>query len=278
MNVAKGAGKVSRTGDGRPPICTSRRGQLALRRWLEVLSAGIVGAAAILLLLRWRRYDLHILVDIPLWALLGGGICLSALLYQLGESRWSAFTGVRHLPSFPPIWVGSLFGAGIILLILGGISPIRRDLLVADESGRLMWLVGVLCTAAVVLLALASVASFLFRHPGENIASHQDILYPAQTFVSFEKLSEWLAQDEVLTCAADDVFGHARIAHRIAERLLEPRPPAQAVVGRLGAGKTTLRSLVEDALARMGGERSRRCRTGGASPARPCPPHIAARE
>src|SRR5262245_25796288 len=74
-------------------------------------------------------------------------------------------------------------------------------------------------------------------------------------FESFGKLSDWLIDDRPLVSSDDDMFQHASIAQRIAERLLEPKPPAQAVVGRLGAGKTTLRNLVMAAIARLGAER-----------------------
>jgi hypothetical protein len=185
MTLTKRYGWGRRTDDYRPTIGTPRRGRLALRRWVDVLFAGVVGAAAILLLLDWRRHNLHVLVELPLWTLIAGGTCLFALLWRCGESRWGAFTGVRHLAAYPPLWVGSLFGAGIVLLTIGGLGPIRENLLVPNGSGHLIWLGGVVCVVAVALLALASGVSVLVRRPGPNAAGRLDGPQPLQTFVSF---------------------------------------------------------------------------------------------
>ena len=67
-----------------------------------------------------------------------------------------------------------------------------------------------------------------------------------------------MSDDSPVKSAADDAFGHVRIAVRMASRLVQDKPPAQAVVGRLGSGKTTLKNLVIDALEREpGGTRVR---------------------
>lgn len=220
-----------------------------------MLGAGLVGAAVILVLLRWRRSELHIVHAVPLWAFVAGGVVvLVALLYRRGESRWGAFTGTRHLATYPPLWVGSLFGTGVVLLTLGFFDQIRQDVGLRGESPPLV-LGGILRVVAVALLAAASGVVLLVRRQGP-IHDLPPVSPPlSQSFGSFEKLTEWLLDDSVPTRAGADMFGHARVAQRIAGRLLEPRPPAQAVVGKLGAGKTTLRSLVIDALATIGAQR-----------------------
>ena len=235
-------------GFGRPIV--SRRGRLALRRWVEMLVFGVVGAIAILAFIHWRRKDLQILIDVPLWIPIAGGTGLLAIL-----ARWGIFTGARHLPSYPPLWVGSLFGAGILLLAVGGSTSVRRDLMVPPESVGSIWLLGMLCVVAVGVLALGAAVSCLLRRPGPRVALDEGSSPTPQELDSFDKLTEWLARDDSPSSMADDRFGHARIARRIAERLMEHRPPAQAIVGGLGAGKTTLRNFVKDALTKLGGNR-----------------------
>lgn len=250
MNLKIVAGWLSKIAFGHPIACLSPRSQLVLRQWRDVLVYGAVGAATILLLIHWRRHDLHVLLDVPLWILVVEALGLLAVLH-----RWGTFTGVRHLPSYPPLWVGALFGAGMLLLVVGGFASVRGDLIVPSEAAGLMWLLGILCLASVVLLALASAFSCLFRRPGPSVVLDETSLPPAEELASFEKLTEWLIRDDAPTSLADDRFGHARIARRIAERLMEQRPPAQAIVGGLGAGKTTLRNFVKDAVVKLGGDR-----------------------
>jgi hypothetical protein len=67
-------------------------------------------------------------------------------------------------------------------------------------------------------------------------------------FASFAELCRWLSTDDPVKSQDGDIFGHASIANRMSERFRRERLSAQAVVGRLGAGKTTLRNLVENAL------------------------------
>lgn len=85
-----------------------------------------------------------------------------------------------------------------------------------------------------------------FRKPGPNAA--------LSLHGSFENLTAWLGSDSAIFTEEDDAFGYRRIARRIAFRLVAERPPAQAVVGRLGAGKTSLRSLVGAALKARGAD------------------------
>lgn len=85
--------------------------------------------------------------------------------------------------------------------------------------------------------------------PISRAASSQRAIFGP--FLSFERLRKWISDDSPVADQADDVFGHHRIALRIASRLVCVDPPAQAVIGRLGAGKTTLRNLVTRSLESM---------------------------
>lgn len=116
----------------------SRRRRLAFRRWVEVLVAGGVGAAVLLLLLHWRRNDLHHAAAVPLWTMIAAAVVFSAVLYRLGEARWGAFIGIRHVVFYPPLWIGSVFGIGVVLLAVGYVDRIREGFRLGDESAPWM--------------------------------------------------------------------------------------------------------------------------------------------
>jgi hypothetical protein len=60
------------------------------------------------------------------------------------------------------------------------------------------------------------------------------------------RLDAWYAGDNAVVSAADDLLDYESIAARIARRLVTDRAQSQALLGRLGAGKTTVRHLVEE--------------------------------
>jgi hypothetical protein len=55
----------------------------------------------------------------------------------------------------------------------------------------------------------------------------------------------WVATDAAVTDPAGDLFGHCEIAAAIATRVVRQDLQAQALIGSLGAGKTTIGKLVE---------------------------------
>src|SRR5262245_51676514 len=84
-----------RAATGRLPL----RAWLAVRRWLDVLGAGLVGAAVTLLLLRWRPDGLATLLQLLLSVWIAFAICLGVVFLKMGWCRWLAFAGLRH-PAF----------------------------------------------------------------------------------------------------------------------------------------------------------------------------------
>ncbi len=59
----------------------------------------------------------------------------------------------------------------------------------------------------------------------------------------------WLQTDMPITDSKDDRFVFGDMARRIGDRLLKEPPPAQAILGRLGSGKTSLRNLTQQYVA-----------------------------
>ncbi len=59
-----------------------------------------------------------------------------------------------------------------------------------------------------------------------------------------ECLIEWSRTDDEIAHPSQALFDHDRVAQRIAKRLQSPTPPTMAVVGPVGAGKSSIRRLV----------------------------------
>jgi hypothetical protein len=230
------------------------RPRLIWRRWSSVVLQSVVAAALALLMLFWRRNDLFHVVAIPSWASFCILVCLFGIAWRVGRDRWGAFTGTRHFASYAPPWVAVLLGTAFILVSIGLSPGLRGAFRIEDGVAASSIRVGIACVGAVVVLTLASVITLRYAHTAPPRQAETKPAPPISiASFSFPELVEWLGSDKPVLDTSDDRFGHERIAVRIAGRLLQPRPPAQAVVGALGSGKTTLRHLVSEALSREPG-------------------------
>jgi hypothetical protein len=224
-------------------------------RWFLLLGESVISAAIFVLLLRWRHEEARRLLELPGVAVAAGWICLLGVAFAVGRGRWAAFCGIRHLGSFPPLWFAGAIGAVLVLALLPWL-PEMRATLGLDEAAvaTCRWIAGggAACGVAVatwsILKAFRAIPSS--QRPEPKPSSDWAI-----GLRSFAEISTWVRDDSPVKSAADDAFGHARIAARIASRLVQDEPPSQAVVGGLGSGKTTLKNLVADALEREPGGR-----------------------
>ena len=147
----------------------------------------------------------------------------------------------------------------MVLTLLGWLPGLRKSLPLEEDVVSIMFAIGVAIAIGVGQLGATSALHLWISSRGRRRrAERATPPDPTIGLVSFEEISAWVTDDSAVERASEDAFGHARIAARIASRLCEAKPPAQAVVGRLGAGKTTLRHLVVEALGvEPGGERVR---------------------
>jgi hypothetical protein len=231
-----------------------RRRLIARRRWSIFCAAG-VGATTIgglftlwpealgwILRLHWMTL---VCVLVPPVAMVINGVV----------RRGGAFWGLKHLLEFPPIWLAGVLGA---LALSSGVAfsdSLRMLLQLSNDVGVPM--TSCVVASAIVMTytlgALYWVARCTGCAPGPFFAEvRQDL--PAASAADdwdWERLHAWLLTDDAIKKPADDLFGYETKARRIARRLCEAEMPAQAVVGRLGAGKSTLRHLVEYELSRQ---------------------------
>jgi hypothetical protein len=105
---------------------------------------------------------------------------------------------------------------------------------------------------AVLLVATPHLAAWLRRRAKPNPAGDQSRL--DLTRADFKRICEWLRTDDEIRTPRDDAFSHARIATRIADRIVKAadgdlgRAPTFALVGELGAGKSSVLELVRHSL------------------------------
>src|SRR6184192_4571463 len=125
------------------------RSHLIRRRWATIVAEAIIGAAIFFLVFFWRRGDLPFVLDAPSWIYIWFGICAFGGIYLVGRGRWAAFTGVRHLATYPPAWMAGLLGSGVVFLAIGLFPKLRSDLRMDDVPAKWNRLIGATCVAAV---------------------------------------------------------------------------------------------------------------------------------
>ena len=227
----------------------SVRRQGIVRRWVDIIFAGSVGAAIVDLLIYWHPGFLGKIVASPPWIFLAGGLCAFAFARHFGHDRWLAFLGLRHPLTYPPVWFGATFGTAAVVLTVPSISD--RAWNAACQSDSL--LPGLCLVAFAAALGITATFESLAAcdQRREMAATKAADVGPNEQglrFASFAELCQWLSTDHPVKSPEGDIFGHVAIANRMSERFRHEQLSAQAVVGRLGAGKTTLRNLVENAL------------------------------
>jgi hypothetical protein len=236
---------------------SSSRAWLIARRWLTIIFVGLLTLPTGLLLGLWQHKQFDRLAHLPRWTVPALVLMLVAIA-AARPRRAAAALGLRHGAQYPPVSLG--FAAGIwgaLLLVRHHvISDFRFDdedaeLLKSSIIGLSVWLTVVPLTSLAYLGVRAIVHAFR-RHRANKQAmdrtakvAKEPVRIPGDS-LSIARLRKWIATDETPKSIVDDLFAHQSIARRVCDRLLTKQPSAQAVVGPLGSGKSTLRTFVEE--------------------------------
>lgn len=209
------------------------------RRWTEVLVLGIVVAAA------WQffgpRYA-EIASQLVPAQRIGLAATFLAFCFWVARGRWLAFLGLRHFAVYPPPWVSAFVAVHLLALkdVLNGASL---------KSSALPLLAGPTLILLSIAFSLVMRRSLFVTKPNAESAEST----PAFDPLTFESLCDWIRNDDAIGDPQSDLFGHSDIATRIASRISSPAnhrtPPTIAIVGDFGAGKSSVRRLVEHRLA-----------------------------
>jgi hypothetical protein len=250
------AGERVNSGDVHGDVANRRR--LVRARWVELGGAAVAGAGLVLVCLWASSPRLERLMEVPLWVVVGAALICVLWVTWRGRGRLRAFLGIRGAEEFvcyPPVWVAGLVGASLVVVAVSWVEPVRDSVTLRPEGAvRLAaWsLLGAMGTVLLVAVVAGAVWYTRSRRYSDTRESERGSRLPTAATLptTLNALVEWLSDDDPVVTAEQDAFGHTRIARRIANRLAEDNPPAQALLGDLGSGKTTVRNLVREQLER----------------------------
>lgn len=222
-------------------------GAIVFHRWCAVIAVGVLFLAVVLVAAWIGRTSLSDVVGLPAWLMLAlASAPIVALLLYVGPLQLIGALGLRHTLAHPPYWLGVALGIGGALAAIANVDGMRADFGLTQAAQEVLqnWaLVFILIPVGVLG---AHTFRWVFREPAGN--ERWDEGRTAIPSPKQRKLDAWYADDNAVISAADDLLEYEVIAARIARRLVTDRAQAQALLGRLGAGKTTVRYLVEEFL------------------------------
>jgi len=227
-----------------------RRKSAIVRRWLSLGALTIVSACLTSLALVSPSVWLEPLEKLPFWALAPIAAIFFMGYARIAANRPLAFGGLRHPWSYPPVWFSAFWAAGLLLLALGQFSPLQERIPQAVDWVPALRMIGAALLPFPLLMAAAS--SILQKQPTAARVSSDEPTQ--QSLGSFDDIMAWIPDDRPLLDDSEDRFGHRSIARRIAQRVARG-PASHAILGDLGAGKTSLRQLVSRSLETFGGGR-----------------------
>jgi hypothetical protein len=233
---------------------TPRR-QLILARWLDMLACGVVGGAAVHLLLvaagGWQTLFKFDAIDRlgfggSVAATIAALIVGIAVLWSQGRGRWLALLGLRHPLQYPGLPLAIFVGVTIAIALDVGRGSYLFWLLIALVAS-LAWI------ALVVILGRCSLPRSKPQPATESDDTTPSPVKPMNEWW-FDEWVTWAASDEPVSRREDDRFGSWPIAERIADRLQRGAEtcemPSMALVGPKGSGKSTILRLAEAELKR----------------------------
>jgi hypothetical protein len=98
----------------------------------------VVGAATLLLACRIAGTNVGAVFSVRdlYWWLALASLPFLAVCYSLGKTRWGAFLGIRHFPSYPPTWTAVLAGLTSAAAAVAWSANLERPLASAEHIAR----------------------------------------------------------------------------------------------------------------------------------------------
>jgi hypothetical protein len=240
------------------PKNRSPRWRRVMRKWTLTLWTALICASLVLLGAPWvATHIAPTVTKLSVWMWFPLGILIAG---TFGFLTWVGAFGVPGLAKAyanPPRWMLILM---TLALIFGAWDVFPETIpteivaiLVATHSARvleLLWL-GLL-GLAVLLVAGRQIVRCIRVHQRGPVVSSRPAIDPSE--LDFAGLLAWLRTDEKINTPEQDAFRHQGIARRIAGLIAETargnlgRCPTFALVGEVGAGKSSILNLVRYAL------------------------------
>jgi hypothetical protein len=246
----------------------ANRRQAIARRWTAIGAYSAVAAVLAVVSGPWlvalfSPVSSH-LASLPVaWLWVIAGIALLVFWEASGRPPLGGFLGVRNGLSYPPPWVAALLAIGAVITF-GPDQPWNTSPVEVASMG--VWLLAaspvwvVVVTALVVLFAVGT--DLVGRHRDARRASrkapaplsNQPQGLARLQHASVDELRRWFSHDDEIASGDEDLFGHAAIAERVVARVTRgiaapDREGDVAIIGPIGSGKSSVCSLVQQALA-----------------------------
>lgn len=224
-------------------VLRMNRQRAITKRWLSIICCGVLGSTIwaiagdpfTTLMDPVNKYLGSIEPDLLVWGIL---ISTIAICWPLGRRRWLAFFGFRHFGTYAPLWLAIAI-ALLIIAIYKGMSSSWQ--FVIDEIEPMWWLITEIPPWMIVTIMIVALLVFVVsKEPKVKGTKEQG------DGTDLGNLLKLIRNDLEITHPNDDWFGHNEVALRITKRLthVDGESPTIAVVGPLGSGKSTIRSLV----------------------------------
>ncbi|HPH64524.1 MAG TPA: P-loop NTPase fold protein [Kofleriaceae bacterium] len=224
---------------------------------MSVLSIALMAFLATVLVWWTQRARFNATSTPPSWLIVVVFVAgILALAFKHGWSRFLAGTGLKHGYLFPPTWFGVSFGISATFALVWFSTKARAtlEIVIWDISplGNIAWI----CAGLPMGIAAISFAVHHFTFAQRGNKDYEAKTDEAKTHeanadkanadkAKADKDKAWLQTDAPISDAADDRYDFGDMARRIGARLLKEPPPAQAILGGLGSGKTSLRGLTQ---------------------------------
>jgi len=205
-------------------------------RWADVLGVAVCAASVVSLL----PGEFAGRCDTTAWLDAKRALVLSpflvVMLIRKGWKRAFATLGLNYPLRYPSPFVAGLLGFAMIVASIGLFDRVRTHWACNDlEPGFAEGLAAIIVVSILVVATITTLfrigARALRRRPSRAAST------PASDLLS------WVETDAPITEAPNLLFGSDRLAERLTHRLSESIAPL-AVVGEVGAGKTSLMKVV----------------------------------
>jgi hypothetical protein len=175
----------------------------------------------------------------------------------LGWGRWGSISGYRTFFKYPPTWVAVSLGLLFVSVAFSKLDVLAAAFLKIPQEhlsfqcsfAKFNWIVigtslGLVGIAMVALARANGRPGWAGTKPtGLTVGELSSWRLPNPP--TWEGWGKWLKDDRPVENPESDIFRHQHIAQRIVKRLLSTEnAPPQAVIGGLGAGKSSIGKLV----------------------------------
>lgn len=227
------------------------------RRWIEIFCLATISALTTIALLSFAPEKIAKLTTIPLTIGIPAVCGLVLLLGSLSWGRIKPIAGYKTFFIYPPSIVAILFG---LIMVGEGFTRLEKLAYQYEKLQRQPMVAltfvqyynpGLIIILLILVLISIPFSPFLKKQNKiegipTGLTSKELDTWQLPDPEKWEEWRVWVMTDDSVKDPKADTFNSRHVAKRIVRRLLlSEKPPAQAVIGELGSGKTSIGNLVK---------------------------------